>query len=70
MSVAHCLSPRALGTFIPMTMEFKKIDPRVTITTKFGEIKIQYRRLKKICGAAIGFERLAKLYEARCTLLA
>jgi peptidyl-prolyl cis-trans isomerase B (cyclophilin B) len=25
-----------------MTMEFKKIDPRVTITTKFGEIKIRF----------------------------
>lgn len=25
-----------------MTMEFKKIDPRVTITTKFGEIKLRF----------------------------
>jgi peptidyl-prolyl cis-trans isomerase B (cyclophilin B) len=25
-----------------MTMEFKKIDPRVTILTKFGEIKIRF----------------------------
>jgi peptidyl-prolyl cis-trans isomerase B (cyclophilin B) len=25
-----------------MPMEFKKIDPRVTITTKFGEIKIRF----------------------------
>ena len=25
-----------------MTMEFKKIDPRVTIMTKFGEIKIRF----------------------------
>jgi peptidyl-prolyl cis-trans isomerase B (cyclophilin B) len=25
-----------------MTMEFKKIDPRVTITTRFGEIKIRF----------------------------
>ncbi|HLZ33218.1 MAG TPA: peptidylprolyl isomerase, partial [Nitrospira sp.] len=25
-----------------MTIEFRKIDPRVTITTKFGEIKIRF----------------------------
>ncbi|HEU4686431.1 MAG TPA: peptidylprolyl isomerase [Nitrospira sp.] len=25
-----------------MTLEFKKIDPRVTISTKFGEIKIRF----------------------------
>ena len=25
-----------------MTMEFKKIDPRVTISTKYGEIKIRF----------------------------
>ncbi len=25
-----------------MTMEFKKIDPRVTITTKYGEIKLRF----------------------------
>src|SRR5213083_1083769 len=39
---AHCLSPLALLHSFPMAMQFQKIDPRVTITTPFGEIKIRF----------------------------
>ena len=41
-ALAHCLSPLALLHSFLMAMQFQKIDPRVTITTPFGEIKIRF----------------------------